>query len=163
MHFDRCWLSPMGLKVAALVLALLVAAQATSRAAELAAEQQQAVDAAIETFMQKKKVPGLSAAIVVDWQLCYERGYGLADVENEVPATPQTMYRLASISKMLTAVAVLQLVESGELDLDAPIQTYVPGFPQKQAPVTCELLLKHQSGIRHYKSGEFLTPWPMPT
>ncbi len=77
----------------------------------------------------------------------------MADVENEVPATPKTSYRLASISKMLTAVAVMQLVEQGKLDLEAPIQKYVD-FPEKQAPITCELLLKHQSGIRHYKGDE---------
>jgi CubicO group peptidase (beta-lactamase class C family) len=55
---------------------------------------------------------------------------------------------------MLTAVAIFQLVEADELDLEVPIQTYVPGFPEKQAPINCELLLKHQSGIRHYKPGE---------
>ncbi len=100
-------------------------------------------------------MPGLSAAVVVDHELVYENGYGLADVENEVPATPESIYRLASISKMLTAVAVMQLVEQGELDLTAPIQTYVRDFPQKQAPLNCELLLKHQSGIRHYRGNEF--------
>ncbi len=92
---------------------------------------------------------------MVDGQLVYERGYGMADVENQVPATPDTIYRLASISKMFTAVAALQLVEQGKLDLAAPIQQYVPSFPKKdQGTVTAELLLKHQSGIRHYKGDE---------
>ncbi|MEX0675701.1 MAG: serine hydrolase domain-containing protein [Pirellulales bacterium] len=123
-------------------------------AAELSAETKAAVDAAVEAFMKKAKAPGLSAAIAVDGEVCYEHGYGLADVENNVPATAETIYRLASISKMLTATAVMQLVEQGKLDLEAPIQNYVPGFPEKQAPITCELLLKHQSGIRHYKGDE---------
>jgi CubicO group peptidase (beta-lactamase class C family) len=78
----------------------------------------------------------------------------MADVENQVPATADTVYRLASISKMLTAVAAMQLVEQKKLDLEAPIQKYVPGFPEKQAPITAALLLKHQSGIRHYKGDE---------
>lgn len=138
--------------VALLGLALVMPAQWLA-AAELSAEKKAAVDAAVEKFMKEKRVPGLSAAIVVDHDLCYQRGYGMADVENEVPATPQSVYRLGSISKMLTAVAVMQLVEQGKLDLDAPIQKYVD-FPEKRAPITCELLLKHQSGIRHYKGDE---------
>ena len=123
-------------------------------AAEWSAETAQAVDAAATRFIDEKGVAGLSLAVVVDHELRYEHGYGLADVENNVPATPETVYRLASISKMLTGVAVMQLVEQGKLDLAAPIQKYVPEFPEKQAPITCELLLKHQSGIRHYRGDE---------
>ena len=123
-------------------------------AAELPTETRAAIDTQIEQFMEKHHVPGLSVAIAVDYELGYEKGYGLADVENDVPATAETIYRLASISKMLTAVAVMQLVEAGKLDLSAPIQKYVEGFPEKQAPITCELLLKHQSGIRHYRGDE---------
>jgi len=140
--------------VAALVLCSLLSFAARARAAELASEKTTAIDAAIAKFMAEKRVPGLSAAIVTDGQLSLERGYGLADVENQVPATPATVYRLASISKMLTAVAAMQLVEEDKLDLSAPIQKYVPGFPEKNAPITAELLLKHQSGIRHYKNDE---------
>jgi CubicO group peptidase (beta-lactamase class C family) len=124
------------------------------QAAELSAEIATQLDERIDAFRDKHRVPGISAAVVVGGQLVLERGYGLADVENNVPATPDTVYRLASISKMLTAVAALQLVEQGKLDLQAPVQKYVPDFPEKQAPITCELLLKHQSGIRHYKDGE---------
>jgi serine beta-lactamase-like protein LACTB, mitochondrial len=151
--------SPLGTMVrfrfaaAALLAVALVAPARWLAAAELSADTKAAVDAAVEKFMKEKRVPGLSAAIVVDHELCYERGYGMADVENEVPATSETIYRLASISKMLTATAVMQLVEQGKLDLEAPIQKYV-AFPEKQAPITCELLLKHQSGIRHYKDDE---------
>ncbi len=120
-------------------------------AGELPAKTSEAIDAAVAQFMEKQRVPGLSLAIEVDGQIVRERGYGLADVENHVPATPQSVYRLASISKMLTAVAVMQLEEKSKLDLSAPIQQYVSDFPEKQAPITAELLLKHQSGIRHYK------------
>ncbi len=140
--------------VAAFCLFALLIAAPRVLAAELAPETTKAIDAAIDGFMVKHHVPGLSAAIVNGKQLCYERGYGLADVENNVPATGETVYRLASISKMLTGVAVMQLVEQGKIDLTAPIQKYVPSFPEKQAPITCELLLKHQSGIRHYRGDE---------
>lgn len=140
------------LLLAALICTLLFVRRSVG--AELPTEVRADIDARIEAFMEKSKTPGLSAAFVADHELCYERGYGLADIENNVSATPETVYRLASISKMLTAVGVMQLVEAGSLDLAAPIQQYVPGFPEKQAPITCELLLKHQSGIRHYKGDE---------
>jgi CubicO group peptidase (beta-lactamase class C family) len=136
------------------ILLVLVCQTRGLSAAELSNETKAAIDAKIEAFMKELHVPGLSAAIVVNHEICYERGYGLADVENEVPATEKTVYRLASISKMLTAVAVMQLVEDGDLDPAAPIQKYVPDFPEKQAPITCVLLLKHQSGIRHYKDSD---------
>jgi CubicO group peptidase (beta-lactamase class C family) len=64
------------------------------------------------------------------------------------------MFRLASISKPLTALAAMSLLEEGKLDLDAPIQRYVPSFPQKRWPVTLRMLLSHQSGIRHYEGDE---------
>ena len=105
--------------------------------------------------MARLGVPGLSAAVVRERELRWSSGYGLADVENEVPATPATVYRLASVSKPITATAVLQLAERGRLDLDAPIQRYVPGFPEKPWPITTRQLLGHQSGIRNWTEEEF--------
>jgi CubicO group peptidase (beta-lactamase class C family) len=137
-----------------LAATLLLVTRAATLAAELTDELRSQVDAKIEALMKERGVPGLSAGIVVDGQIAYERGYGLADVENNVAATPESIYRLASISKMFTATAAMQLVEAGKLDLAAPIQKYVASFPEKQAPITAELLLKHQSGIRHYKGDE---------
>jgi CubicO group peptidase (beta-lactamase class C family) len=150
---------PIGRGAAALWVAAIVGITAPHvahplQAAELAADVAAQLDQRIEKFREAHRVPGISAAIVVGGQLTLQRGYGLADVENDVPATPETVYRLASISKMLTAVAALQLAEQGKLDLHAPVQKYVPDFPEKQSPITCELLLKHQSGIRHYRDGE---------
>lgn len=74
----------------------------------------------------------------------------MADLENNVPATSETLYRLASISKPLTATAAMQLWERGKLDLDAPVQKYCPSFPQKDTPITTRELLGHLAGIRHY-------------
>ena len=78
----------------------------------------------------------------------------MADLENFVPAKALTVYRIASVSKSLTAVAAMQLAEKGKLDLDAPVQKYVPSFPTKIFPVTTRQLLAHLSGIRNYKPGE---------
>ena len=69
-------------------------------------------------------------------------------------ARAETVYRWASISKPITAVAALQLVERGKLDLDSPVQSYVPGFPVKPWPVNSRLLLGHLGGIRHYQGDE---------
>ena len=102
--------------------------------------------------MSQQSIPGLSVAVVTDHKLRGSHGYGLADVENYVPAKTGTVYRLGSISKTITAIAVMQLAEQGKLNLDAPIQTYCPAFPQKQWPVTARLLLGHLAGVRHYKS-----------
>jgi len=104
--------------------------------------------------MARQNIPGLSVAIVTDHQLRWSNGYGMADLENFVPAKAATVYRLASISKTITAVAAMQLAEKGKLDLDAPIQKYCPAFPEKPWPITTRQLLSHLGGIRHYKSPE---------
>lgn len=108
----------------------------------------------VRRAMERARIPGLTVALAADSGRVWSYGYGVADVENAVPATPQTVYRLGSISKPITAVAVLQLAERGRLDLDAPVQTYVPEFPQKPWPITSRQLLGHLGGIRHYKSLE---------
>ena len=105
--------------------------------------------------MAKLGVPGVAAAVVDREQLVWAEPFGLSDVENAVPVRTGTMFRLASVSKPITATAVMQLVERGKLDLDAPIQRYVPSFPEKPWPITPRLLLAHLGGVRHYSAGEF--------
>ena len=111
-----------------------------------------AIERAIEAEMALQKIPGLSVAIGENLQLAWSRGFGIADLEDQAPVTPATVFRLASVSKPITAVAVMQLVERGKLDLDAPIERYVPAFPQKPWPVTVRELLSHLGGVRHYTS-----------
>ena len=96
----------------------------------------------------------MSAAVVVGDRIVRSRGYGLADIENDVRATPQTVYRIASISKMITAVAVLQLVQSGQLSLSASVRDYVPELPDKGERITVRHVLAHLSGVRHYMNAE---------
>ena len=114
-----------------------------------------AVEAAITGTMSAERIPGLSVAVMTGSELRFAAGFGQADLENAVPATADTVYRLASVSKPITAVAALQLAEQGKLDLDAPVQKYVPSFPLKPWPITTRALLGHLSGIRHYAEGEF--------
>lgn len=110
----------------------------------------EAIEQRLMEKMAEEQIPGLSIALVVDGQLVWSNGYGTADLENHVPATATTAYRTASIGKPMTATAVMQLVEQGKIDLDAPVQQYCPAFPEKQWTVTTRHLLGHTSGIRHY-------------
>jgi serine beta-lactamase-like protein LACTB, mitochondrial len=101
-------------------------------------------------------IPGLAVAVAVDGRIVYADGFGYADLEQRVPAWPSTKFRIGSVSKPLTAVALMQLVEQHKIDLDAPVQKYVPSFPDKGAKITARLLAGHLAGIRHYKGDEFL-------
>src|SRR5258708_19047750 len=100
--------------------------------------------------MSANSVPGVGAAVVQNGQPVGSAVFGMSDLEDSAPATSSTLYRLGSISKSITAVAILQLHERGKLDLDAPVQKYCPAFPQKDSPITSRQLLAHLSGIRHY-------------
>lgn len=115
------------------------------------------IEKMIAEEMAKNSVPGLAVAIAKDGRILYAKGFGYADVENKVPFTAQTVSRIGSISKTFTALAVMQLAEQGKINLDAEVQTYVPTFPKKQAPITVRQLLGHLTGIRHYKGIEFLS------
>ena len=100
-------------------------------------------------------IPGLSLTVAVDGKIMYSEGFGYADLEERVPVWPTTKFRIGSISKPLTATALMQLVEAGKLELDAPVQKYVPSFPDKGAVITTRMLAGHLAGIRHYQGDEF--------
>jgi len=108
-------------------------------------------------------IPGFALAVAVDGKIVWSEAFGYADVAAKRPATPATQFRIGSVSKSLTADAVAQLYETGKLDLDAPIQRYVPSFPDKGAVITTRLLGGHLAGIRHYRGNEFLLNQRYPT
>ncbi|UCE61299.1 MAG: beta-lactamase family protein [Phycisphaerales bacterium] len=103
---------------------------------------------------EHQRIPGLSAAIVVDNKPVWSRGFGMADLENDIPATPETVYRIASVSQTITAVALLQLVQSGRLSLTASVRDYVPELADQGELITIRHVLAHLSGIRHFKDAE---------
>ena len=111
---------------------------------------------AVAKSLLSRGIPGLSVAVAVDERIVYSEGFGYADLEERVPLWATTKFRIGSVSKPLTAVALVQLVEQGKIDLDAPVQKYVPSFPDKGAKVTTRMLAGHLGGIRHYKDDEFL-------
>jgi serine beta-lactamase-like protein LACTB len=115
-------------------------------------EKRLQIEAAVSSFMSANSVPGIAAAVVLEGVPAWSAGFGMADLEDSAPVTSSTLFRLGSISKPVTAIAILQLWEQSKLDLDAPIQKYCPAFPQKESPITTRQLLGHLGGIRHYNS-----------
>ena len=105
----------------------------------------------------EKAYPGIAIAVSVEGETVWSEGFGYADLEHRVPIWPTSKFRIGSVSKPLTAAAVAQLYEQGRLDLDAPVQQYVPDFPEKRWPLTTRQLGGHLGGIRHYRGVEFLS------
>jgi serine beta-lactamase-like protein LACTB len=117
----------------------------------------------IEHEVADKKLPALSLALVDDQQVVWAAGFGLQNPEKKTPATAETVYRVGSVSKLFTDVAVMQLVEEGKLDLDAPVAKYVPEFKpaykEGQKPITLRMLMAHRSGlIREPPVGNYFDP-----
>lgn len=105
-------------------LILFSAPPLSAQQGAVAPEKQMAIEKAVASFMSANSVPGLSASVVLGGEPRWSQGFGMADLENYSPATSSTLFRLGSISKPITATAVLQLWERGKLDLDAPVQKY---------------------------------------
>jgi len=136
---------------------LLASSCAVAQTGKLSAENRSKVENAVSRFMEASKAPGISAAVVQNGEFVWSGGFGMADLESSVPATSQTLYRIGSISKPITATAAMVLWEHGKLDLDSPVQKYCPQFPQKQWPISTRELLGHLGGIRYYNVPE--TPY----
>jgi len=106
----------------------------------------------INEKMKKNHIIGLSLTLVDSQKIVWKEGFGFADKENNIKATDQTVYKTGSISKVLTAVAALQLVSQGKIDLDKPVKTYIPNFHIKSRfknseQITIRHLMTHHSGI----------------
>lgn len=115
------------------------------------AKQVRLFDEFAEKHMALDKTVGMTIGFIKG-DFVWVKGYGYADLENKSAAKAESAYRLASVTKPMTALAVLQLVEKGKIDLDAEVQTYVPYFPKKPWPVTVRQVLGHLGGISHYKN-----------
>jgi CubicO group peptidase (beta-lactamase class C family) len=109
----------------------------------------------LQEIWRSTGTPGISVAVAHQGRLVFSQSVGYADLENMIPAGGSTVYNIGSVSKALTVVAVMQLVEQGKVRLDDPIQKYVPSFPDKGSPITVRHILTHTSGIRHYWKTDF--------
>ncbi len=128
--------------------------------APVAAAQLPVVDSArerVREWVAKDNLAGASVAVGIDGQIVWAEGFGWSDLEQHVPVTPLTRFRVGSVSKPLTSVAAGLLYERGKLDLDAPVQKYVPSFPKKRWPISTRQVMAHIAGIRHYRGDEFLS------
>ena len=108
------------------------------------------IDGLVTESMEATQTPGISVAVQHRGELILARGYGLADVENRVPATEHTVYRIGSVTKQFTAAAVMKLVEEGSVALDEPMTKYFPDYPVGEFHITVGQLLDHTSGIKGY-------------
>ncbi|MEW4530912.1 serine hydrolase [Maioricimonas sp. JC845] len=117
------------------------------------------LQAAIRYEVEQKQVPALSIAIVDDDQVVWAEGFGHIDADAKVPATAETIYRVGSVSKLFTDIAIMQQVERGRLDLDVPVPTYLPDFAPEDpygVPITLRQLMSHRSGlVRESPVGNF--------
>ena len=107
----------------------------------------------IEGQIAYRGLPGIAVGVVSDQELIWAKGFGFADIKAKAPMTPTTKFRMASHSKLFTAIAIMQLREEGKLGLDDPVVKHLPWFKAKPAgeddgPITVEQLLSHSSGMQ---------------
>lgn len=143
-------------KVPAVLLILALLASAPSLAAQQYDQAIAKARALARQWMAERSYVGLSIAVGIKGEIVWSEGFGYADLEQQVPVTRETKFRVGSVSKSLTAAALGLLYEQGKLDLDAPVQRYVPSFPDKGKPITVRQVAGHLAGIRHYRGDEFL-------
>lgn len=135
-----------------LCFALLAAgmACAADRSAGIDPQRLARVEGVVREEMNRQRIPGLAIAIIDRGQVALARGYGYANLEHDVPASPETLFQSGSVGKQFTAAAAMLLVEDGRLSLDDPITRYLPEAPPEWAAIHIRHLLTHTSGIREY-------------
>ena len=131
-----------------------VAAPAVGMASRHDIDVVTAARALVRADLAARGYPGIAIAVSVDGETVWSEGFGYAGLEHRVPMWPSVKFRVGSISKSMTAAAVATLVDEGRLDLDVPVQRYVPSFPEKAHPITTRQLGGHLGGIRHYNGNE---------
>ena len=133
--------------VPAVLLALILSTSVLSQSrSELLAR----IDERVETTMERDHIVGTSIGVKKSGEVIVAKGYGYADLENDVRATEHTVYRIGSISKQFTAASVMKLVEAGQLRLDDELTEFLPDYPTAGHKITIDRLLNHTSGIKGY-------------
>jgi CubicO group peptidase (beta-lactamase class C family) len=113
-------------------------------------KESQEIDSIFKQW-SKRNVPGGAIGIIKDGELMYSKGYGIADLEHDIKISPSSVFNICSISKEFVSFSLLLLEEQGKLNLDDTVQTYLPDFPEYDAPLTIRHLINHTSGIRDVK------------
>jgi CubicO group peptidase (beta-lactamase class C family) len=118
-----------------------------------AAETTDKVDEYVAAEMKQQRIPGVSVALIKNGEVVKLKGYGLANVEHQVPVKPETIFQSGSVGKQFTAMAVMMLVQEGKLNLDDPISKYFTDAPATWSNIKVRHLLSHTSGIPDYEQG----------
>jgi D-alanyl-D-alanine carboxypeptidase len=121
----------------------------------------------IEAQIAYRGLPGVAVGVVSNQELVWSKGFGFADIKSKTPMSATTKFRMASNSKLFTAIAIMQLREEGKLGLDDPVVKYLPWFKPKPAgeddgPITIEQLLSHSSGLQR-EAGDHWVSYQFPT
>jgi len=111
------------------------------------------VDKFVQEEMRAQHIPGVCLAVTKNGTIDLVKGYGLANVELQVPVKPETVFQSGSVGKQFTATAIIMLVENGKIDLDDPIGKHLPNTPESWAKITVRNLLTHTSGLGDYPQG----------
>ncbi|WP_406217955.1 amino acid adenylation domain-containing protein [Streptomyces canus] len=162
--------APATVEVPAELLSRLLARAGGEAAAEVAAllAPRAPVVEGIDAVMADHHVPGVALAVIRDGKVVAVEGHGVLAADGDVPVSARTLFQVGSISKHVTALGVLRLVDEGVLDLDADISTYLTGWrladdPQAQGPVTVRQLLGHRAGLARHRSVGFRPGEELPT
>jgi D-alanyl-D-alanine carboxypeptidase len=136
--------------VTAVILASLVMLFPASRSV---VAQTDRVDEYIQVEMKKRQIPGLALVVIKNGEVVIMKGYGLANLDHDVPVTPDTVFELASLTKQFTATAIMLLVDEGKLKLDDPILQQLPNSPVQWKGITVRHLLTHTAGLADMENG----------
>jgi D-alanyl-D-alanine carboxypeptidase len=116
------------------------------------------IDEFIQKQLETQKVAGASVAVLRDGKILTAKGYGFENIENKTPASAETVYEIASLTKQFTAAGIMLLAEDGKIKIDAPISEYLENMPEKWRSVTVRQLLTHTSGIKNYTASTAFNP-----
>ena len=131
-----------------LALTIVLAFGASARASRMsAADAASKVDEFVKSEMSKQNIPGLTMAVVKDGKILKANGYGIANVELNVPAKTETVYKIGSVSKQFIASGIMLLAEDGKLSIDDKVSRYLDGTPESWSDITIRHCLTHTSGI----------------
>jgi CubicO group peptidase (beta-lactamase class C family) len=127
-------------------------------AASLTADQQQAIDSFVAKEMARQRIPGLAVGIYSRGTVLLAKGYGLSNVELNVPVRPETIFQSGSVGKQFVSAAIMMLVEEGKISLDDSVTKYFPDAPATWTPILIKNLLSHTSGLSEYESPDRTGP-----
>jgi CubicO group peptidase (beta-lactamase class C family) len=136
----------------------LAFAQAPAPPPSLDAQHTQAIDNFVASEMARQKIPGLAVGIYSRGNILLAKGYGLANVELNVPVKPETLFQSGSVGKQFVSAAVMMLVEEGKISLDDSTTKYFPDAPATWKPILIKNLLSHTSGLSEYEAGDRTGP-----